>query len=209
MFPQVLETYDEDLAREAIAKLASKDFYVTPTLYVSQVIIQLDVIDPTADSLLPLIGPGIQKTFERRIKQAQNRNLEGKQLMLDMDNRERSMVLPMFQAGITLLAGSDCGPSNSYVYPGTSLHSELALLVELGLTPHEALSTSVINGPKFFGLDEYYGGIEAGKVAHLIVLAKNPLENIKNLGSINIVVKGDNVYDQDELKAMKTPGKIQ
>jgi len=209
MFPQILETYDEDLAREAIAKLASKDFYVTPTLYVGQMISQLHEIDPTVDSLLPRIGPGIQKTYERRIKQAQNRSPEGRQMMRDMDIREQSMVLPMFQAGITLLAGSDCGPSNSYVYPGTSLHSELALLVKSGLTPQQALSTSVINGPEFFGLSEYYGYVEPGKVAHLIVLARNPLENIENLGSIHMVVKGDHVYDQSKLTALKAPQKIQ
>ncbi|MTI38375.1 amidohydrolase family protein [Fulvivirga lutimaris] len=204
MFPQVLETYDEDFARAAITKLASKDFYVTPTLYVSQVIMQLADMDPTVDSLLPLIGPGIQLTYERRIKQAQNRSAEGKQLMLDMDIRERSLVLPMFQAGITILAGSDCGPSNAYVYPGAALHNELALLVETGLTPQEALSTSVISGPKFFGLDEYYGGIEVGKVAHLIMLTENPLENIENVRSIDLVLKGANIYDRSKLRTLKT-----
>jgi len=209
MFPQVLETYDEDLARAAIAKIASEDFYVTPTLYVSQVIMQLAEMDHSTDSLLPMIGPGIQKTYERRLKQAQNRSPEGKQLMLDMDNRERSLVLPMLQAGITILAGSDCGPSNSYVYPGASLHSELALLVETGLTPREALSTSVISGPKFFGLDEYYGGIEVGKVAHIILLTENPLENIENIGSIDLVLKGDQIYDRSNLKALKTSTKMQ
>ncbi|MCM4153566.1 amidohydrolase [Arenibacter sp. N53] len=209
MFPQILETYDEDHARESIAKLASEDFYVTPTLYVSQVIMQLDDLDLAVDTLLPLIGPGIQKTYERRLKQSQNRDYEGKQLMLDMDIRERSLVLPMFQAGITILAGSDCGPSNSYVYPGASLHSELALLVETGLTPQEALSTSVISGPKFFGLDEYYGAIEEGKVAHIIMLTENPLENIENIGSIDLVLKGDNIYDKSKLMALKTPMKTQ
>ncbi|WP_367392596.1 amidohydrolase family protein [Lewinella sp. LCG006] len=209
MFPQVLETYDEDLAKDAIAKLSSEDFYVTPTLYVSQVIMQLADMDPTVDSLLPLIGPGIQKTYERRLKQAQNRSPEGKQLMLDMDIRERSLVLPMFQAGITILAGSDCGPSNSYVYPGAALHSELALLVETGLTPQQALSTSVISGPKFFGLDKYYGGIEVGKMAHLIVLTRNPLEDIENIGSINMVVKGENIYDKSKLMSLKASRKTQ
>ena len=209
MFPQIIESYDEDLARDAIAKLASEDFYVTPTLYVSQVIMQLADMDHSTDSLLPLIGPGIQKTYKRRLKQAQNRDLEGKQLMLDMDIRERSLVLPMFQAGITILAGSDCGPSNSYVYPGASLHSELELLVEMGLTPREALSTSLISGPKFFELDEYYGGIEVGKVAHIILLTENPLEDIENIGSIDLVLKGDKIYDRSKLKALKTSTKMQ
>ncbi len=193
MLPQLLATYDEDLARASFEKLGSKEFYVTPALYIFQMMSQLHEIDPSIDSILLLMGPGIQKTYERRIKQAQNRSPEGKQMMLDMSQRFNSMVAPMFRAGITLLAGSDCGPSNSYVYPGSALHSELALLVKSGLSPQEALSTSVINGPQFFGLEEYYGAIEAGKVAHLILLSKNPLEDIENMKNVEVVVKGAKV----------------
>lgn len=90
-----------------------------------------------------------------------------------------------------------------------SLHSELELLVETGLTPREALSTSVISGPKFFELDEYYGDIEVRKVAHIILLTENPLENIKNIGSIDLVLKGDQIYDRSKLKALKTSTKMQ
>ncbi len=208
MLPQLLATYDEDLARAAFEKLGSKEFYVTPTLYIYQMMSQLHEIDPSKDNILPLMGPGIQKTYERRIKQAQNRSPEGKQMMLDMSQRFNSMVAPMFQAGITLLAGSDCGPENSYIYPGSALHIELALMVKSGLSPQEALSTSVINGPKFFGLETYYGAIEAGKVAHLILLSKNPLEDIENMKNVEVVVKGGKVYDQAKLKAMKTAAKI-
>ena len=208
MIPKVLETYEEELGKAFIDKIGSEDFYITPTLYVGRMISQLYLVDPTTDSLLPLIGPGIQKTYERRVNNAKNAGPERKQMVLEMDHREGSMVLPMFNAGITLLAGSDCGPYNSYVYPGSGLHNELKLLVETGLSPLEALSTSVINGPKFFGLEDYYGGIEAGKVAHLILLSKNPLEDIENMENVEVVVKGGKVYDQAKLKAVKTASEI-
>jgi imidazolonepropionase-like amidohydrolase len=112
------------------------------------------------------------------------------------------MVKPMYEAGINVLAGSDCGPYNSYVYPGESLQAELAWLVNAGLTPQQALSCSVLNGPKFFGLSGSYGSIAAGKVADLLVLGSNPLDDIKNISDINTVIAKGKVYGKASLKSL-------
>ena len=108
----------------------------------------------------------------------------------------------MQNAGVNLMAGSDCGAYNSFVYPGESLHSELKQLVMAGLSPQQALITSFINGPKFFNLQEHYGSVSSGKVADLILLDKNPLENIENLSSINIVLTKGTVYEKSALNNM-------
>jgi len=121
-----------------------------------------------------------------------------------MEELSVSMIEPMYKNGVKILAGSDSGAFNSFVYPGTSLHSELEELVNAGLTPAQALETSVINGPEFFGLETYYGSLEKGKVANLIVLDKNPLENIKNTRSIKFVIKNNKIYNPGNLlKAIK------
>ena len=87
------------------------------------------------------------------------------------------------------MAGSDAGAYNAYVYPGPSLHKELESLVAVGLSPLEALKTSVINGPKWLGVEEDYGAIGIGKKADILLLKKNPLINIKNTTSIQVVIK--------------------
>ena len=112
------------------------------------------------------------------------------------------MIRPMYDAGVPLLAGSDCGAFNSYVYPGESLLGELNSLVEAGLTPREALETSVINGPKFFDLLEYYGSIGEGKVAHMIILQNNPLEDLINLKDPVAVIKSGKIYSRKLLAAL-------
>jgi len=58
---------------------------------------------------------------------------------------------------------SDCGANNSFIYPGESLHQELFHLVKAGLTPKEALKTSIINGPKFLEKQKVYGNIKKRK----------------------------------------------
>ena len=62
-------------------------------------------------------------------------------------------------------------------------------LVAVGLSPLEALKTSVINGPKWMGVEENYGAIANGKKADILLLKKNPLINITNTTSIQAVIK--------------------
>jgi imidazolonepropionase-like amidohydrolase len=60
------------------------------------------------------------------------------------------------------------------------MHEELAIMVKYGLTPQQALSCSIINGPAFFGLQAEYGAVAINKKADLLLLEGNPLEDIKN-----------------------------
>ncbi|MDR8391556.1 amidohydrolase family protein [Aliifodinibius sp. S!AR15-10] len=123
-----------------------------------------------------------------------------------MTNRLISMVEPMHHAGINLLTGTDSGPTSPYLFPGQSLHEELKLLVEAaGLTPAEALRSSVINGPKFLDHLDSYGSIEKGKMADLVILTKNPLQNIKHTTSVQSVVSRGQFYSEKELSRMISP----
>lgn len=114
--------------------------------------------------------------------------------------KETELVGEMRRAGGRLLAGTDLG--NPYVYPGFSLHDELALLVQAGLTPLEALQTATINPAKFLGKEKTLGTIEKGKLADLILLDANPLENIGNTRKINAVVLNGKILDRKTLDKM-------
>ncbi|MGB5781909.1 MAG: amidohydrolase family protein, partial [Eudoraea sp.] len=108
------------------------------------------------------------------------------------------------KAGVGLLAGSDCGAYNSYVYPGISLHKELEAMVRVGIPPIEALRTSAFNGSVFLKKNNDYGSVTKGKISDLVLLAENPLENISNTQKIDFVIKGDTVFNSKELlKLMK------
>jgi imidazolonepropionase-like amidohydrolase len=106
------------------------------------------------------------------------------------------------QAGVAIMAGTDAGYLNSFNYPGIGLHDELALYVEKGLSPAQALSSATRAGPAWFGLLERYGSIEAGKAADLVLLDGNPLEDIRATRAIHTVVLRGTVYDRAALDRM-------
>ena len=77
---------------------------------------------------------------------------------------------------------------NPFVFPGFSLHDELALLVEAGLTPLEAIQSATVNAAAYAGQSQEVGTIEAGRAADLVLLDASPLDNISNTKRIAAVV---------------------
>jgi imidazolonepropionase-like amidohydrolase len=99
------------------------------------------------------------------------------------------------------MAGTDLAVP--LVYPGFSVHDELQHFVEkVGMTPMEALESATWLPSEFMGLGDSLGTIEEGKIADLIVLDENPLEDIANTMKISSVIAGGVLYDQTELQEM-------
>jgi imidazolonepropionase-like amidohydrolase len=82
---------------------------------------------------------------------------------------------------------------------GLGTHWELWALASGGLTSLEALRIGTINGAEAIGFGKDLGSLEPGKLADLIVLDKNPLDNIKNTESIAMVMKNGRLYQGDDL----------
>ena len=101
------------------------------------------------------------------------------------------MVRRMRKAGVRLLAGTDT--TAPYVVPGLALHQELGLLVEAGLTPAEALRAATLDPARCLKRDDRLGTVEAGKLADLVLLGKNPLDDIRNTRSVEVVVVGGRI----------------
>jgi imidazolonepropionase-like amidohydrolase len=191
--------FDEATAMDAYRDLARRGVFVTPTLNGSRILAWLDQDTHANDAYLAYIGPKLRKTYEWRIQRAAKadavaiaeRHAHYEQL---------AAVLPMLQqAGVTILAGTDAGFLNSFDYPGVGLHDELALYVDKGLTPAEALATATRAGPAWFGTLERYGAISPGKVADIVVLERNPLEDIRASRDIHAVILRGTPYDRAAL----------
>jgi imidazolonepropionase-like amidohydrolase len=85
-------------------------------------------------------------------------------------------------AGVRIVAGTDSG--DSYVFPGFAIHDELSELVRAALTPTDALRSANIDPARFSGKARDDGSIEAGKVAHMVLLDANPITDIRNTDKI-------------------------
>jgi imidazolonepropionase-like amidohydrolase len=114
--------------------------------------------------------------------------------------KDVEIVGDMRRAGVLFLAGTDTG--NPFCFPGFSLHDELVLLVKAGLTPAESLRAATLNPAKFFGMDQTLGTIEQGKLADLVLLEANPLEDIRNTQRIDAVIMNGRFYDRKALDKM-------
>jgi imidazolonepropionase-like amidohydrolase len=110
------------------------------------------------------------------------------------------VVRTMHKAGVQMLAGTD--PPTRDVFPGFSLHDELGLLVEAGLTPQEALRTATSNAAKCLGLAQSHGTIEKGKAANLVLLDADPLVDIANTKKIAGVVAAGKFFPRAALDEM-------
>jgi imidazolonepropionase-like amidohydrolase len=99
----------------------------------------------------------------------------------------------LHKAGVPLLAGTDA--PEPFVPPGSSLHLELELLVESGLSPGAALRSATLENARALGKEKELGSIEAGKLADMVLLDANPLDDIRNTRRIARVIKGGRVID--------------
>lgn len=110
--------------------------------------------------------------------------------------REKALVGRFQKAGVGILAGTD--DSNPYVMPGFSLHDELVMLVESGLTPLQALQSATLDPANFFSQLDSLGTVAPGKFADMILLDANPLADIRNTKRIRgVVVNGRFLNRQD------------
>ncbi|MBL7742666.1 MAG: PD40 domain-containing protein [Chitinophagaceae bacterium] len=82
---------------------------------------------------------------------------------------------------------------------GIGVHWEIWMMQQGGMTNHQALQTATINPAVSLGLDKWIGSLEAGKLADLIVMDKNPLENIRNTESVRYTMVNGRLYDAEQM----------
>ncbi len=200
--PLLMTHYNDTIAQKTFSNLKKKQVFVVPTLHIGQVLSKLDETDHTHDSYLKYMGNGIVKTYEGRINRMKNSSAQAIANGKAVEQFFGTLTKTLNEAGVNLLAGSDSGAYNSYTYPGISLHKELEQMVISGISPLEALKTSAYNGAKFLKQDADYGLVAEGKIADLVVLDANPLENITNTQKIHAVIQKNDVHTATELASL-------
>lgn len=116
----------------------------------------------------------------------------------------KKMVYELWKAGVPLMAGSDS--PEWFLVPGFSIHDEISMFVKAGLSPFAALQTATVNTARYLGVNK--GTIEKDKQADLILLNKNPLEDIRNTLTINGVMKSGIWYGKAAIDGLLQDAKI-
>src|ERR1700684_3813258 len=108
-------------------------------------------------------------------------------------NDQFAVLRALYNAGIPIVAGTD------KAVPGHSVHRELELYVQAGLTPMQVIQLATSGAARVMGMDADVGTVEAGKRADLILVQGNPLENFADLRKVTRVVTRGRMYDPAEL----------
>jgi imidazolonepropionase-like amidohydrolase len=200
---QFLSTYDPKRAEALFSLLAKNQTWQCPTLVWERggnLIDQTDFAHDTRAKYVPAYWKDVTwKRFTDEVEHDFNTDdLATRKAFVE---KELEVVNAMHRAGIHFLAGTDT-PPGVYIFPGFSLHEELQRFVAAGFTPMEALQTATRNPAKFLGLEDRLGTIEKGKLADLVLLDANPLEDIRNTQKIAAVIVNGRYLSREELDKM-------
>jgi imidazolonepropionase-like amidohydrolase len=189
------DTFDEGKASALYTTFVKNRTWQCPTLTMFRG--RNFAVDPKLerDSRLKYVPAGRRKAW------ANARPASGDLAITQRLNRKQlEIVGSMHRAGVPIVAGTDV--ANPYCVPGFSLHDELQLLVEAGLSPMHALRAATYRPAEFLGKLDSLGSVEKGKIADLVLLDANPLENISNTTKIAAVMFGGKLFGRMELNKM-------
>ena len=191
--------YDGETARRLVARLAANGTWVDLTLGVFHTIATMDQTDFANDPRRKYISAAMWTSWTAGVRSSAGLARQGV-MFRQILSKEHDLVAMMRSAHVGLLAGTDTGASNPYMFPGSSLHEELALLVDAGLTPMEALQAATRDAAVFMGRLDTLGTLEKGKSADMVLLDRNPLDDIRNTRTINAVVVRGKVLSKGDLE---------
>lgn len=196
-----LETYSPQKAEILFAELKKNQTWQCPTLTVLRSIAFLDDPSFTNDSRLKYMPRDVRASWDPKTDfRLKTRTAEDWARSKKVFSKDAEIVGAMQRAGVNILAGTDT--LNPYCFPGFSLHDELGLLVKAGLSPMEALQAATLNPARFMGREKDFGTVETGKIADLVLLDANPLNDIANTKRIDAVVLGGKLFPKASLDGM-------
>jgi imidazolonepropionase-like amidohydrolase len=174
----LLASFDSAKARALVARMAERGVWQVPTL-----VLQRANAQGRADTKKQAANPQTAAQLER---------LYARQLQL---------VRAMHDAGVPFLTGTDSWFAEDPIST-EAVHDELHLFVQAGFTPAEALRTATLYPATFLGLEASAGTVAPGKLADLVLLEANPLDDIANTERIAAVVRGGRLVRKSEADSL-------
>jgi hypothetical protein len=200
-----LDTFSDEKASHLFERFARNGTWQVPTLVEEQsfaLLVSGGLMDQRGMNFIP---PAMQKPWDLPNILAPL-SAEDRQDLVKIVPMMLDVVGRMHRAGVRILAGSD---TPWLVVPGFSLHEELVLLVKAGFTPADALRAATLDTAQFLGLQNSLGTIETGKLADLVLLDANPLEDIRNTQIISGVFLQGRYFNRKALDGLLQQVKTQ
>jgi hypothetical protein len=129
---------------------------------------------------------------ELRPKQAK---MPGRDRAIRALETDKKNLKKMVDAGVRFGFGTDSGDPRRFLVAGFFEHRQMELMIQAGLTPMQVIQSFSRNNAQAYGIDKDYGTLALGKAADLLVLMKNPLENVLNMRAIEAVYIGGKKFE--------------
>lgn len=175
--------------------------WVTPTFTAQFEVAMWPRHDVPGDSLAHYLPAGMREFVAQIFPMPDSVPPGADSVGLAMFEKRLRQVAEMHRAGVGVLTGTDAPLRNSP--PGFGLHEELGLLVRGGMSPFEVLRAATFEPARYLGMLDSAGTVEQGKLADLVLLAGNPLRDIRNTRRIVAVVANGRLFDSDSLRAIR------
>jgi imidazolonepropionase-like amidohydrolase len=207
-FARALDTMPEPRRAELAARMRERNVAFVPTMIVSsQDAIPTDrfwsLVGDSAGRIDPRnrwVNPHERTQWAVRLGMLRDpsRPAQNMDAWQQGYERETAALRELHRLGAPVLAGSDLGMY--LVYPGSSLHDELALLAkEAGMTPFEALRAATLYSARWAGMADSVGSVRQGQLADLVLLDADPLAAVANLARVRAVVTAGRLMDREGL----------
>ena len=192
-----LDSIDNNKLELAANLLASKNVWQTPTLVLYRNFAKKTYTNPSFMIQLNKLPEEVKKKWSIEFAATDTiidkNSLRYSDWLVDTAGKLHNKNVP-FMAGTDTPIG--------YLIPGRSLHKELEILVESGLSNLDAIKTATINPATFFGIENKVGRIKNGFKADLLILNSNPLNDITNTQNIHAVIKNGHFLSRQSLDSL-------
>ena len=179
---------ESDLADGLIALMAERGTFITPTLTLSQSILAGNTPAGTCPSGLDEMPEAVTAQWNQYAYPFDYSETDWEAAPVELRN-QMAFIGRAQRGGVNVTAGTDL--TNPFVVPGHSMHEELRLLVDgCGFTPMEAIVAGTGRAAELLGQADELGTVEKRKLADLVVLEADPLQDIRNTRRIAAVYKG-------------------
>jgi hypothetical protein len=191
----MLDEHDAQMAESIFVAMKREGTWYVPTHLTRWVDAYADDASVRDDPLLRYLHPLMKWQWLEDVDAtlARDPSPEARETYREFYRKGLELTGAAHKAGVKILVGTD------YIVAGAYVHRELEQLVKAGLTPAEALHAATLAPAEYFGLQDEFGVVAPGKVADLILLGANPLDDIRNTWRIEQVVFNGNLYDRDAL----------
>ncbi|UJP63637.1 amidohydrolase family protein [Mongoliitalea daihaiensis] len=198
-FRRELKFFNSSVMKEKLQKSDLSKHWFSPTMVTMRGFRSMQDSVFTSDPRISYLPNYMTEDWKPRRTMGSQRMMPSLALMQQLYQNDFQILTILIESKAQIIAGTDY--PNPWAFPGFSMHDELEIYVQAGMTPLQAIQTATLNPAKVMNNDRI-GSVEKGRLASLVLLNSNPLEDINAVRDIESVILRGKIFNRVELDDM-------